>query len=255
MPDRLTVEGNEAGSETTVEVQLRSVHEHMLQLGLGALAHANWHAHFHSYDNEYWPQLSILQAAHAAEIFLKARIAQEHPLLIFEQFPRSTQVDEPLLSLAHLFEQGRTVQYAELPERLWATTGIRIANVDLYQQFGRLRNTIQHFAPPDNHDFSLEASRFIYGVVDLFMNQCWGLYAVDYCEDSAGNDYLIPTLVARGVPFLVPPDIGRADCNDFDWPNDRADYRVDMERRFLDALRVKEGADVSPNNDERLKLQ
>ena len=130
-------------------------------------------------------RLSILQAAHAAEIFLKARIAQEHPLLIFELLPRSTQVDEPLLSLAHLFERGRTVQY---------------------QQFGRLRNTIQHFALPDNCDFSLETSRFIYGVVDPFMNQSWRLYAVDYCEDSEGNEYLIPTLVARSVvPRVARP--------------------------------------------------
>lgn len=135
----------------------------------------------------------------------------------------------------------RLVQYAELPERLWAATGIRVANVDLYQQFGRLRNTVQHFAPPDNCDFSLETSRFIYGVVDPFINQSWGLYAVDYCEDSEGNEYLIPTLVARGVSLLVPPDLGRADCNEFDWPNDRADYRAEMERRFLDALRAKEG--------------
>jgi hypothetical protein len=82
-----------------MKTDLKDVQHHMLGLALGALAHANWHAGFHSWDNEYWAELSILQAAHAAEILIKARISQEHPLLIFEQTPRSNQVDQPLLSL------------------------------------------------------------------------------------------------------------------------------------------------------------
>lgn len=61
--------------ERLVDAELKSVHEHMLRLALGALAHANWHAHFKSWDNDCWAELSVLQAAHAGEIFLKARIA------------------------------------------------------------------------------------------------------------------------------------------------------------------------------------
>ena len=75
--------GHNAGTSFRYGPELRSVHKHMLGLGLGALAHANWQAAFHSWDNEYWPQLSVLQAAHSAEILIKARIAQAHPLLIF----------------------------------------------------------------------------------------------------------------------------------------------------------------------------
>lgn len=64
---------------------LKGIWEHMLDLGLGALAHANRHAAYAAMENERWPQLSVLQAAHAAELIIKARIAQEeHPLLIFE---------------------------------------------------------------------------------------------------------------------------------------------------------------------------
>lgn len=59
----------------------------MLDLGLGALAHANRHAAYAPMENHRWPELSIIQAAHAAELLIKARIAQEHPLLIFEKLP------------------------------------------------------------------------------------------------------------------------------------------------------------------------
>ena len=46
---------------------------------------------------------------------------------------------------------------------------------------------------------------FIYGVIDPFIHQCWNLYAVNYCEDSEGNEYLLPTLERRGVRYLIPP--------------------------------------------------
>jgi hypothetical protein len=82
----------------------------MLGLGLGALAHANWHANYFSPDNDWWPQLSVLQAAHAAEILIKARIAEEHPLLIFERLPRAE--DQGPLSLRQVIEQARTFPFS-----------------------------------------------------------------------------------------------------------------------------------------------
>jgi hypothetical protein len=145
----------------------------MLALGLGALAHANWHANYYSTDNEYWGELSVIQAAHAAEILIKARIAKEHPLLIFEQLPRPENSEKTRLSFEHLVTSGRTYQYADLPARLWATTGIRLPNSQMYRDFGQLRNSIQHFAVP-NREVSQEAIEFIYGVIDPFINKCWG---------------------------------------------------------------------------------
>ena len=79
--------------------ELESVYEHMLKLGLGALAHANYHSAYWAPENEEWGELSVLQAAHAAEILIKARIAQEHPLLIFEDFPKLADQE---LSLIHI---------------------------------------------------------------------------------------------------------------------------------------------------------
>src|SRR4051812_23096465 len=102
---------------------LRGIWQHMRNLGLGALAHANYHAAYLSIDNDRWPELSILQAAHAAELLIKARIAQEHPLLIFDHLPKSANSAGGLLDLEDLFRQGRTIQWSDLPERLWASTG------------------------------------------------------------------------------------------------------------------------------------
>src|SRR5690242_8785771 len=71
-----------------VNPELKGIWEHIRDLGLGALAHANRHAAYAAMENPRWPDLSVLQAAHSAELLIKARIAQEHPLLIFEQLPR-----------------------------------------------------------------------------------------------------------------------------------------------------------------------
>lgn len=76
----------------------------MRDLGLGALAHANRQAPYYG-DNPSWPDLAVLQAAHAAALLIKARIAQEHPLLIFEHLPRSTQAVGAHLDLADLLQK------------------------------------------------------------------------------------------------------------------------------------------------------
>jgi hypothetical protein len=221
----------------------------MIGLGLGALAHANWHANFMSWENKYWPQLSVIQATHAAEILIKARIAQEHPLLIFEQIPKSSQVPGNLLEFQDLIERGRTFQYLDLPELLWATTGLRLPNEDRYKEFGRLRNALQHFASPRNVDLSLKTIEFIYEVIDPSINQWWGLFAIDYNEDHEPYVYLIENLVRHSVLFLVSP----VAANDFqhltlEWPEGKPDYRAEVEGRFAEAIRTSQqiGPEDSP---------
>jgi hypothetical protein len=133
---------------------LKDVPINMIRLGLGALAHANWHAHYFSEENRAWSELSVIQAAHAAEILIKARIAEEHPLLIFEKTHKSSLDKEQRLTYQQLVERGKTFQYFDLPDRLWATTGIVLPKLEMYLEFGKLRNAIQHFAPPENVDLS-----------------------------------------------------------------------------------------------------
>lgn len=185
-----------------VNPQLRDVYKNMLRHGLNALALANWHEHY-MHLNET-SNMAVLSAAHAAEILIKARIAQEHPLLIFEHIPKVTQSKSKLLEFEDLFTNGRTLDYADLPARLWAATGITVPALERYKTFGKVRNAIQHFAPPGRLD--TEVSAFIYEVIDPFIHSCWGLYAIDYNEDSERHAYLIKTLIQRGISFRISPD-------------------------------------------------
>ncbi|KPQ32814.1 MAG: hypothetical protein HLUCCA11_20465 [Phormidesmis priestleyi Ana] len=87
----------------------------------------------------------IVHMAQGAEILLKARIADEHPLLIFSKVP-NRKANQTQLSLIDLLEKGRTLSYSELPDQLWAVTETPIPNIDAYQEFGKLRNQIIHFS-------------------------------------------------------------------------------------------------------------
>jgi hypothetical protein len=51
----------------------------------------------------------------------------------------STQAEGALLAFDDLFEKGRTIDFQDLPERQWATTGQTLQNLDVYKEFGRLR--------------------------------------------------------------------------------------------------------------------
>jgi hypothetical protein len=212
--------------------ELATVSKHMIGLGLGALAHANWHSAYFSHDNPYWSELSVLQAAHAGEILIKARIAQEHPLLIFDQLPKAQEGEEPL-SLHRLVEYGRTFQFADLPDRLWATTGIKLPAPERFRAFGRLRNSIQHFTVPIGMDVAGEALRFTFEVIDPFINACWGLCAIDYNEDHEPYTYFVPVLIRRGIRFMVSAEMMKdLRYMDLEWPADDDHYRRDMEARF-----------------------
>jgi hypothetical protein len=65
------------------------------------------------------------------------------------------------------------VQYNELPELLWATTGIRIKPLKQFLDFGKLRNSIIHFAVPDT-DYHGEALRFLFQLMEPFVREQWG---------------------------------------------------------------------------------
>jgi hypothetical protein len=194
---------------------LRDVHLNIRNLGLAALAHANWHAHYRHPNNDATGELSVLQAAHAAELLIKARIAQEHPLLIFDQLPKSSTTATGVLSFQDLFENGRTFDYSDLPARLWAVTGQQLPGLARFREFGKLRNAIQHFAPPDA--LGDEVSRFIFEVIGPLIHDSWGLFAIDYNEDDDPYTYLMAFLVRREIPFAVSPDAAKdwTSCRDY----------------------------------------
>lgn len=183
---------------------LKNISEHMREIGLGVLSQAQVNACFYSYKNKLDEEIfAIIQAAHAAELLIKAAIAEQHPLLIFSQLPKSINVNGDLLDFESLFESGRTLEYNELPERLWATTGYKIQELAKFNSFGKLRNGIQHFAVPDD-ELGVIATEFIYKVIDPILDHFWGLYAVEYYDDEELEEYLIPVLVNRGIDFRYP---------------------------------------------------
>ena len=182
--------------------ELLTIANDMRELGLAALAHANRHSAYYDPCNPEWHKLSVLQAAHAAEVLIKARIAEEHPLLIFEKFPKISSID---ISLSQLFNAGKTIDWSDLPTRLWATTGIKLANLDQFKEFGMLRNGIQHFgATPNKDELGLKTLQFIFSVIDPFINDCWGLYAVNYDEDDDSFEHFPLALLENQIMFLVP---------------------------------------------------
>jgi hypothetical protein len=188
-------------------------------------------------ENPDWHELAVLQAAHAAELLIKARIAQEHPLLIFEHLPRSTQAVGVQLDLEDLFSRGRTFQWADLPERLWAATGLVLPNKERFDRFGKLRNGIQHFGPPPGRDATDETLRFVFEVIDPFINSCWGLFAIDYDEDHEPYVYFVHALVSRRIMFLVSPDAAATfDGWEVDWSEATQGYKQEMETRVRSAL-------------------
>ncbi len=207
--------------------ELNNVHENMLELGLSALAHANYHSAYYNIDNDKWDMLSVIQAAHAAEILFKARIAKEHPLLIFESLPKiSTQQ----LSIKQLTENGRTITWSDIPKVLWASSGIKIPNIDCFIRFGKLRNSIQHFGL---HSGSMNTLEFIFSVIDPFINECWGLYAVDFDEDHDSSEYLPATLLRNEILFLPSPSIiSSKPYWDIDWNSLEINYKNEMLDRF-----------------------
>lgn len=191
--------------EHMVPPALANVADHMKQLGLGALTHALRLSLYSAHDNPYWGDLSVLHAAHAAEILIKARIAMEHPLLIFEQIPKSTQAGGPLLAFEDLLEKGRTIDFQDLPERLWATTGQSLREPAVYVAFGRLRNAIQHFAPPGISP-SVRTLEFVFKVLDPFLFENWDLYAIDFNEEFGDHyDHIFDTLVHWDVRPRISP--------------------------------------------------
>lgn len=187
--------------------ELKNISQHMKELGLGVLAQAQKNSCFWNIDNTLDEGIfGVLQAAHACEIIMKSLIAEQHPLLIFTNLPSSQNKD--LLDIQSLFEKGQTIPFNKLPEQLWATTGYKIKNTNLYSEFGKLRNNIQHFSNPTDVDFTERTIEFIYEIIDPMIYKFWGVCAVEYCDlDTEYEDreqQLLVVLLSHNQDFSYP---------------------------------------------------
>lgn len=194
--------------------ELKNISEHILAMGIGVLSQAQKNVFYTSYG--YDSRLDegvygVLQAAHAAELIIKAAIAEQHPLLIFSSLPKSTKEEDGFLSLNDLFESGKTIQYVDLPERLWAATGYKIEAIDLFNRFGKLRNCIQHFATP-NRDLRTETTYFIYNVIDPILECFWSKYAIEYVDLDGYEDDIFEIINERGLKVRCPEHMQKYDA-------------------------------------------
>lgn len=193
---------------------LENIPDRILNLAIGALSQANTHAVYSDPGREYWDHMCILNAAHAGELFLKAIIAREHPLLIFKDLFTLDENNGKLLDIEALIRRGRTHDFERLPQVLWATTGRRIPNRECYERVRLARNSIQHFCAPEKDDLRTLSLEFIYTIIDPLIMEVFGLYAIEYHEDpSVGYDYVVSSLIRRGLKFSIPENFTVAEIN------------------------------------------
>lgn len=172
----------------------------MNDFGLKLLGHAIEHLTYSPIINPYWNVFGLLHTAQAGEILIKSCIAIEHPLLIFNKLPKMAKLEESL-TFEYLLKEGKTANYTDLPDLLWATTNYRIKNLQLYKEFGNLRNNIQHFAVPDIN-YSEYSFRYIFEVLEPIINHFWGEFVLDNLEDEVTYEYVLEQLVRYDIKFM-----------------------------------------------------
>lgn len=217
---------------------LKDIPQRIVSVAIGALTQANQHAVYYDPGMDHWEDMCIINAALAGELFLKAVVAKEHPLLIFRDL---FQLDDPSnndLTLEHIITKGRTYNFEHLPKLLWVSTGERLPDIDSFEKLRKARNAIQHFcSPSDTVDLRSLALAFLYKNIDPLIKKHFNLFAIEYHEDtSVGYDYVIECLVRHELLFSVPKAFSVGEI-DFDELLSKASepYRKALEKRLAEA--------------------
>jgi hypothetical protein len=136
-------------------------------------------------DSDFDRRKCFVHVAHAAEILLKARIAKEHPLLIFTKVPKPNP-ERTTLTFNDLLENGHTLSYEELPDRLWATTGFKIEGkqLDDYKKFGKVRNQIIHTSMTSEEIPVDQIWRYSFEFLDPLVERFWGHSVIEFMTND-----------------------------------------------------------------------
>lgn len=161
----------------------------MREFGLYMVAKGAINATFSECGSPYAHAMGVVHVANGFEVLIKAKIVEEHPLLIFTKIPKDSHTEDNDIKINDLLEYGQTIMYSELPHRLWAATGYKISDLNLYNDFGKIRNQIIHFAVPEIqlNDLTL---KYTFEVVEKAVNEWWDTtileyasrYDCEYCE-------------------------------------------------------------------------
>ncbi|WDI30253.1 hypothetical protein PUV54_09800 [Hyphococcus flavus] len=213
---------------------LREIPGRILETGLAALAQANMHAVFCDPGNEHWERISVLNAALAGELVLKAIIAREHPLLIFRDLFGLDDTTSDDLDINLLIKKGRTYNFERLPNLLWVAVGERIPDSKLYEEIQKVRNSIQHFCVPEHPDLRMLSLEFIYKNIDPLLEKHFDMCAIDFHEDHMiGYDYIVDCLISREILFNIPKEFEVHKINLEDrFSSCTSVYRSEMQKRI-----------------------
>lgn len=183
---------------------LEKIPDRIVETALAALTQANTLAVFSDPGMEHRDHLCILSAALAGELFIKAVIAKEHPLLIFKDlFHLDQHITDPFV-VNDIILNGKTYNFEYLPKLLWVTANERVDS-ELFKRVKEARNAVQHFCTPTLplRRLSLE---FIYLTVDPLVYRHFGIYCIEHHEDDVGYDHVVAGLLRNELPFSIPDD-------------------------------------------------
>jgi hypothetical protein len=193
---------------------LEAIPSRIFRLAEGALAQANTHAVYADPGKEYWDFISVINAGHAGELFIKAVIANEHPLLIFRDLFILDDNSSSSLNIEDLIRRGKTYDLNNLPQVLWATTSYRIKEIECFERLRKARNAIQHFCDPEKIDLRSLSLEFIYKIIDPLVAHYFGICAIEYHEDpGVSYDYVVAQILRRELKFTIPKDFDVTEIN------------------------------------------
>lgn len=216
---------------------LKDIPNRILEVAIGALTQANQHAVYYDPGMDHWDHMAVLNSALAGELFLKAVIAKEHPLLIFRDLFHLDDPGNQDMDFERIIEKGRTYNFEHLPKLLWVATGERLPDMDNFEKLRKVRNSVQHFCAPEEVNFRRLSLEFIYNNIDPLIHKHFGLCAVEYHEDtSIGYDYVVNCVVAHELFFSIPKDfqITEVDLGETLSKTDDA-YRDELTKRLSEA--------------------
>jgi hypothetical protein len=174
--------------------ETKNIWKSMQDLSFHMLGKALRDCTFNEMGAPYAHTMSIVNTAHGAELLLKARIAKEHPLLIFEKLPKPSGLN--ILNINSLIENGTTVKYSELPDLLWASTGYAMSakHKKAFTNFGIERNRIVHLGLPGAGTDSTFVMSFLLETLDYICQDIFEasfvLYADEFDEVTVSEGYL-----------------------------------------------------------------
>lgn len=185
------------------EQKLRRFIEHVKEFSIHVLSKAIRGLTFSEYGDPFAHAFAVIQAAHAAELVLKAKLLELDPTSIFN-FKRddSSRYEKDFFLL--LQKNEKSLNYSVLPRKL-ESLGLKLDNVDKYYEFGILRNKVAHLYVPNvaidklTLEFALHTDAWAYSF--------WNMSALETdtmnFEEVITAGYL--TEVVRDHGLALPP--------------------------------------------------